>query len=294
MYPSKEANVLRGHQGTVPAVRWNHDGQYCLSGGGDKTVRLWNPFKGTLIKTYAGHGWEVLDIDVTNDNSRIASCGGDRLAFIWDVASGRVIRRLRGHTQRVNCLSFNEEPSVVVTGSYDKTVRIWDLKSNSSEPIQTLDEAKDSVSALVVTNYEIITASIDGKVRNYDIRMGQLKTDSMGCPVTCVTLSNDQNCILASCLNSRLRLIDKNEGDLLNEYIGHTNQNYKVESCLSTDDAYVLSGSEDGLLYIWDLVDAKVLHKTKAHTRAVCALAYHPNQPYLLTSSVDGTIKLWK
>lgn len=40
--------------------------------------RLWNPEKGTLIKTYKGHSYEVLDLDVIADNSQIVSVGEDK------------------------------------------------------------------------------------------------------------------------------------------------------------------------------------------------------------------------
>ena len=44
----------------------------------------------------------------------------------------------------------------------------------------TLSEARDSISTLTVLDHEIITGSIDGKVRNYDIRMGVLSEDVIG------------------------------------------------------------------------------------------------------------------
>lgn len=39
------------------------NGNYCLTCGSDKTVRLWNPHRGLLIKTYKGPGAEVFDAD---------------------------------------------------------------------------------------------------------------------------------------------------------------------------------------------------------------------------------------
>ena len=39
------------------------DGNYCLTCGSDKTLKLWSPHKGLCIKTYMGHGAEVLDAD---------------------------------------------------------------------------------------------------------------------------------------------------------------------------------------------------------------------------------------
>lgn len=38
-------------------------------------------------------------------------------------------------------------------------------------------------------------------------------------------------------------------------YTGHKNNEYKIDSCLLSSDAQVCSGSEDGQVYIWDLVD---------------------------------------
>ena len=246
---------LQGHQGAVLCVKFNREGNYCVSGGQDRTIRLWNPHKGNFIKSYNGHGYDVADIDVSDDNSKLASCGGDRTIFLWDVADGRTIRKFRGHEARSNCVKWNSDCSVLASGSYDSTVRLWDCKSNSWDPIQILGEGKDSITSIDMTSYEILTGSVDGCVRSYDIRAGQLRTDLLGSPVTCVNFSHDRNCILASTTDSKVRLFDKPTGELLNEYTGHTNQKIKVESRFTTDDAYVVSGSEDNEIYVWDLIE---------------------------------------
>jgi len=67
-----------------------------------------------------------------------------------------------------------------VSGSFDATVRLWDTKSQSTKPIQVLDEAKDSVSSIHVVGHEIATGCVDGRVRLYDIRMGQVYVDLLG------------------------------------------------------------------------------------------------------------------
>lgn len=56
-------------------------------------------------------------------------------------------------------------------------MRLWDTKSNSQVPIQVLDEARDSVTSLAVQGFEIVTGSVDGKVRTYDLRRGLLTVD---------------------------------------------------------------------------------------------------------------------
>ena len=80
--PQQELHCLKGHDGPVLAVRFNTAGTYCLSCGKvfaaalllpcmvtciaslhslglmpmrqDRSIRLWNPHRGILIKTYNG------------------------------------------------------------------------------------------------------------------------------------------------------------------------------------------------------------------------------------------------
>ena len=68
------------------------------------------------------------------------------------------------------------------------------------------------MTSVVVTDFEIIASSVDGTVRSYDLRAGRLVSDHVGHPVTCISLSNDSNCLLASCMDSMVRLIDRYGG----------------------------------------------------------------------------------
>ena len=69
------------------------------------------------MQTYDAHGYEVLDIAVSDDNARFISVGGDKTVFLWDVASGRTLRRWSGHVGRVNACAFGGAGGdVVVSG----------------------------------------------------------------------------------------------------------------------------------------------------------------------------------
>jgi hypothetical protein len=46
-------------------------------------------------------------------------------------------------------------------------------------------------------------------------------------------------------------------------------QSYKLDCCLTNTDAHVTGGSEDGFVYFWDLVDASVVSKFRAHASVV-------------------------
>ena len=67
---------------------------------------------------------------------------------------------------------------------------------------------------------QILASSVDGTVRCFDIRGGCMYVDQLHAAVTSMALSNDGNCVLTSCLDARLRLLDKASGELLAQYKG--------------------------------------------------------------------------
>ncbi|KAL4436065.1 hypothetical protein ABPG77_005513 [Micractinium sp. CCAP 211/92] len=292
--PTREHAVLKGHEGPVLAVRFNTQGTYAMSCGKDRSVRLWNPHRGISIKVYTGHGYDVRDVAIATDNSKFASCGGDRQVFLWDVSTGHIIRKFRGHDAYINSLVYGASCEVLVSGGYDQAVKVWDCRSRSIDPVQTIRNFRDSVTSVAVTERaEILAGSVDGSVRRFDVRMGRLFTDDLHHPVTCVRVSNDHNCVLAACMDSTIRLLDRADGDLLAEYTGHTHTSFKMDCCFTPSDAFVVGSSEDGRVFFWELVDAQLVESFQAHADVVCSLAMHPKGECLLTSSVDGTVKVW-
>ncbi|KAI8967291.1 WD40-repeat-containing domain protein [Mycotypha africana] len=293
-YPKQILTTLKGHKGPVNDVCYNKSGQYCLSAGRDRSIRLWNPETGLLIHTYNGHGRDVLGLAVSNDNGKIVSGGVDRTVLLWDVSSGEILRRFTAHWERVNSVAFNDESTVVVSGSFDATIRLWDLRSMNFQPIQVIEDCKDSVMSVEVKGPEIVAGCADGKLRTYDIRMGELKEDYIGPAITSARLSKDNNCILVSSLDDTMRLMDKSNGKLLNEFKGgHKHKEYKLASILSNSDAVAITGSEDGKIFVYDVLEGDVLSTLEGHKGVSSALAYHPENDAMLSGGSDGLIHIW-
>jgi len=116
--------------------------------------------------------------------------------------------------------------------------------------------------------------------------------------VVSVSLSHDGKCVLAGCLSgkaaARLVLLEKATGEMLNEYRGHANASYPIQSSFAHTDAYVASGSESGDVMFWDLVaGGKPVHTLRGHAKAVASIAFHKEDPVLLTASYDSTVRVW-
>ncbi|KAI9489509.1 WD40-repeat-containing domain protein [Zychaea mexicana] len=292
-YPTHCDHTLTGHKEPISQVRYNKSGQYCVSGGRDRTVRLWNPTTGMELHKYMGHGRDVLGVSVSPDNAKLASCGVDRAVILWDVGTGEILRRYTAHWERVNGVDFNDQGTVLVSGSFDATVRIWDCRSSNFSPIQVLEDCKDSVMSIQVRDVEIVAGSADGRVRRYDLRNGQLSEDYIGPAITSARLSHDGNCVLVSTLDDTVRLMDKSNGTLLNEFTGHKHKEFKVESVMSNTDAYAVSGSEDGHIHIWDVLEGNKVETLKSHDTVVTSVDYHPSDVAIVTAGDDGAIRVW-
>lgn len=118
-----------------------------------------------------------------------------------------------------------------------------------------------------------MAGSVDGSVRAYDLRMGQLRTDFIGgklsssfsvvcfdtvvttAPVTAVIPTQDGQSYLATTLDSHVRLMDAATGKLLNAYKGQKVESYRCRSCFGHNEASVICGDENGMIWAWDLLD---------------------------------------
>ena len=293
--PKKCTRLFKGHTGPVNSVCFEESGKYFISGSSDKSMILWNITDPEPIQRLQGHGWEVYDLDISSGRKYIASCGGDRPVFLWDAGTCKIVRKYHGHTQRINCVTFNEDASVLASASYDRTVRLWDMKAASSRlPIQILEHATDSVESVSICGTWIQTASVDGELRTYDIRNGGVLIDTFKAPITNTRMNKDASCSLISLLDSSLHLVDLESGRSLISFKGHLNTKYRLRSTFSRSEASVVSGSEDGAIYIWDVLSGTVTAKLTEHKQAVNCVEWHPSKDAFLSASMDCTLRLWE
>jgi len=136
--------------------------------------------------------------------------------------------------------------------------------------------------------------------------------------VTSVRFSPNGKFVLATTLDSAVRLWNYVEGRVVKTYQGHVNQKYSINACFGTykargvdnddyeDDrdedgyrgemqtwAFVACGDEEGRTVVWDVSTKEVLQILPGHQGAVLGVDASPSSEAIATCGLDGTVKVW-
>jgi mitogen-activated protein kinase organizer 1 len=280
----------------IYVIKFSNDGDYCMTGSQEKSIKLYNPFKKQLIKSYDNiHNNDVLDLTIAKDNTKFASVGLDKSVYLTDSIKCTVLRRFNGHLDRINSINFNNDESILLSGSHDCSVRLWDLKSHSREPIQTLIDSSDSISRVLCNDNQITSISVDGNLRIYDIRIGKLLKYNLNVTLNGIDISSDGNYYCISGIDDCIRFIEISSGKILKVFAGlHKSKNYSKVVKFSQNDSGVFITSENNDIVYYDLVDEKKDKIFRGHTKISSGFDINLKKDGIgISSGFDGNIFLW-
>jgi COMPASS component SWD3 len=114
-------------------------------------------------------------------------------------------------------------------------------------------------------------------------------------PVVSVQFSPNGKFLLAWTLDGCIRLWDYVEGLCKKTYQGHENKKYSIGGAFGVcgNEAFIVSGSENGDIVIWDVKSKNILQKVGAHTGVVSWVDTHPSLDVIASCGLDGMIKIW-
>uniref|UniRef100_A0A8D0LBK4 WD repeat domain 5B n=1 Tax=Sphenodon punctatus TaxID=8508 RepID=A0A8D0LBK4_SPHPU len=259
--------TLAGHTKAVSSVKFSPNGEWLASSSADKLIKIWGAYDGKFEKTISGHKLGISDVAWSSDSNLLVSASDDKTLKIWDVSSVRPD------------LGFCPPP---LDSSFDESVRIWDVKTGKC--LKTLPAHSDPVSAVHFNRDGSLIVS-----SSYD--------DDDNPPVSFVKFSPNGKYILAATLDNTLKLWDYSKGKCLKTYTGQKNEKYCIFANFSvTGGKWIVSGSEDNLVYIWNLQTKEIVQKLQGHTDVVISTACHPTENIIASAALenDKTIKLWK
>ena len=304
----------------------------CASASADGTVKLWTVDYSigrldttTDIKSSTpltarshlqGHTRGINDVCWSPTAEYLATASDDKSLRLYDATKGETFVEFKGHQNFVFCCKFNPQSNLLVSGSYDETVKLFDVRCG--ECVMTLPAHSDPVTGVDFSpdGTCIVSGSYDGLIRVWDTATGEcLKTiyAEGNPPVGNVLFAPNGRYVLGGNLDSKLRLWDvtgrvglegenatnesgQRTGKCSKTYSGHLNSRFCVFSAFSIanrDRQSIVSGSEDGKVYIYDLQSRNIRQTLNAHSQAVLAVDAHKSLELISSGGIDKTVRFW-
>ncbi|PSC67815.1 Receptor of activated kinase C component of 40S small ribosomal subunit [Micractinium conductrix] len=255
--------ALRGHSHYVQDVVISSDGQFCLTGSWDGTLRLWDITTGATTRRFLGHTKDVLSVAFSADNRQIVSGSRDKTIKLWNTLGEckYTIGEPDGHTEWVSCVRFSPvtQNPIIVSAGWDKAVKVWSL-----------------------TNC---------KLRNNLVgHQGYVNT---------VTVSPDGSLCASGGKDGVAMLWDLSEGKRLYSL----DASDIIHSLCFSPNRYWLCAATQGSIKIWDLESKSLVDELrpelperskKAQVPYCVCLAWSADGSTLYSGYTDGVIRVWQ
>jgi len=236
------------------------------------------------------------------DSKMLVTGSWSGLCKLWSVPDCKEIRPLRGHTTHVGSIVFNPRASLdldagevnMASCSADGQVKLWSL--DSDEPIADIEghDARVSRCAYHPSGRFLGTAVWDNSWRLWDLEQltEVLHQEGHSKEVYCLAFQNDGSLVCSGGLDSFGRVWDLRTGQCIMFLEGHLKGITGVD--WSPDGYHIVTCSQDNTCKIWDLRKRNIEYTIPAHTKLVSNVRFEKNSgEYLVSSSYDGTAKVW-
>ncbi|TAD80988.1 MAG: hypothetical protein EA000_21635 [Oscillatoriales cyanobacterium] len=126
--------TLEGHP-TVSDIVLSADGQTLVSGGQDKTIKVWELPTGKLKKTLRSDSGAINDLAIAPDGKTVVTASGDRLIRIWDITSDRPPQILKGHSGSVLHVHMASDGKTIISvaDGIDREIKVWDIATGKQK-----------------------------------------------------------------------------------------------------------------------------------------------------------------
>jgi WD40 repeat protein len=235
----------------------------------------------------------LFSIAFSPDSRSILGGSSDRCLYFYDLDRRERTHRIRAHANDVNAVAFTDNTSqILCSGSDDSLIKIWDRRTLEKGHVGVLSGHTAGITFIDSKGdgRYIISNGKDQCIKLWDLR----KMKSEGTPLEEFF---DYRFGLGVRVG-RLPPSTKDDDSSLMTYRGHqviqTLIRCRFSPLESTGQQYIYSGSFDGAVYIYDVLTGELKLRLRGHHATVRDVHWHPYEPLLLSTSWDGSVKIWQ
>lgn len=292
-HPSR---TLTGHTYQAHAVAYRPDGAVLASGGGDGTVRLWDPRTGAALGEPLRDGGEVWAVAFAPDGRLLASGSRDGTVHLRDADTRADVLAPLDQGAEVWGLAFGADGRFLACALGDGTVRLWDVAGGRPRgaPLTGFDGPAFGVA--VSAAGLVAAAGADGTVRMWDARSGQPHGPALAGTdeLYAVAFSPDGSLVAAGGRDRTVRLWRTADGAPVGTPLaGHRDAVHGL--AFSPDGRLLASSSSDHTATLWDAASGRpVGQQLVGSTQQMDGIAFGPGGDQLATADWSGAVRVWQ
>lgn len=270
------------------------DGKTLISGGKDGEIKLWKLRSGELLNTLVGHASSVNCVAIASDNKILASGSSDCTIKLWNLETGELLHTLSGHANSVKSLALSPDGNLLASSSYDNSIKLWNIKTR--QLIRALQGVSSLASSLTFSPSRdriILTAGLaEGRILQWNLDKDSWPSTVLWNTqkVESLVISSDCKILIVGDALGSIRIVKLDMGVDISCF--PSEQGSVLSVAISPDGKTFLSAGDD--IRLWDLESRKLLVRFVEHSDKACMVAFSPKGNAFVSSSQDGTIKIWQ
>ncbi len=283
--------TLTGHTDIVYSVEFSPNGSLLATKGRDKTIRIWNPHSGNLIRTIKDtnpHG----EITFNRDGSLLASAEGtEKVVNLWNSETGKLQKTLGGHLGNVYYVAFSPNSDVLASADSDGNIILWN--SDTGQLLRTwYAEKLNGLTFSADGSFIANSGKNDENVKVWNANTGQLlhTLESSVHQLFDVTFSTNDNTIAGVGWDG-IDLWDANTGELIRRLPNYRGRVYLC-GAFSPDGSILASGKDTGVS-LWDVKRGTLLDTLIEGGVEMYDLAFSPDGRTLASVGRRNEVRLW-
>ncbi|WP_372365656.1 protein kinase [Candidatus Uabimicrobium sp. HlEnr_7] len=280
---------LHHNNKVVTSIAFAPDGKQFVSANKNGEILLWD-YKSLSLQGKLNHQAKVTTANYNSDGSLLVTCGYDLKIKIWNTSSLELIEEIAIHNSIISTVQFSPDDKYLLSAASDATAKVWDIKAK-----KVIKEITGKLpffnAAYSHDGKKIVLISEDILVLNTQNYREIHRLSGHRNWFARAFFSPDGKLIASSSGDSTVRIWNAETGTLI-----HTlRYNAWVWRLTFLHDSNIIACScSDGKIRIIDATSGIHLHTLHfPQIENIFALAFHPQDKVLVSSSTDPTINLW-